>query len=93
MALPSLFDICIPREDVLAGTITESDFAADLAQVLRGNAPDEYKNPGKFFANTHPTRGLRDLLHNVCHRLNGSRAQVASIFVSIRTMAAGRRMP
>jgi predicted AAA+ superfamily ATPase len=80
MALPSLFDMCIPRDDVRTGTITESDFAADLAQVLRGNAPDEYKNAAKFFAKTHPTRGLRDLLHNVCHRLNGSGAQAASIF-------------
>ena len=80
MALPSLFDICEPRPDVLQGTIAEADFAADLAQVLRGNAPEEYRNPCQFFANTHPTRGLRDLLANVCHRLNGSGAQVASIF-------------
>ena len=80
MTIPSLFDICIPREDVKKGTITESDFAADLSQVLRGEAPEEYRNPARFFANTHPTRGLKDLLWNVCHRLNGSSQQVASIF-------------
>ena len=59
MTIPSLFDICIPREDVQKGTITESDFAADLSQVLRGDAPEEYRNPARFFANTHPTRGLK----------------------------------
>lgn len=80
MTLPNMFDVCTPREDVLKGAIAESDFAADLAQVLKGDAPDEYTDPVKFFANTHPTRGLRNLLLNVCHRLNGSAEQVASIF-------------
>jgi hypothetical protein len=80
MTLATIFDLCEPRQDVLQGTISESDFAADLAQVLRGDAPEEYRNPVKFFANTHPTRGLKDLLRNVCLRLTGSPNQVASIF-------------
>jgi hypothetical protein len=80
MPLPTLFDICRPRQDVLDGAITMSDFAADLAQVLRGDAPEDYQDPAKFFANTHPTRGLKDLLWNVCLRLSGSKDQVASIF-------------
>lgn len=80
MILPTIFDLCEPRQDVLNGTISESDFAADLAQVLRGDAPEEYLDPAKFFANTHPTRGLKDLLRNLCLRLMGSPEQVASIF-------------
>jgi predicted AAA+ superfamily ATPase len=80
MSLQTIFDLCVPRQDVLQGTISESDFAADLAQVLRGDAPEEYKDPARFFANTHPTRGLKDLLRNVCLRLGGSPHQVASIF-------------
>ena len=52
MDLPTIFDLCQPQQDVLDGAITESDFAADLAQVLRGDAPEEYKDPVKFFANT-----------------------------------------
>jgi hypothetical protein len=39
VTLPTIFDLCEPRQDVLLGTISESDFAADLAQVLRGDAP------------------------------------------------------
>ena len=57
----TLFDLCTPREDVLGGNIKESDFAADLAQVLNEKAPIEYRDPAIFFANTHPTQGLRHL--------------------------------
>nr|MBA4158480.1 ATP-binding protein [Gemmatimonadota bacterium] len=80
MALPTVFDLCQPREDVLAGTIAESDFAADLAQVIRGTAPEEYQRPETFFGTTYPTRGLRSLLSNVCRRLSGAGGEVASIF-------------
>lgn len=79
-SLPELFDICTPREDILQGTLTEADYAADLAQVLKGTAPKEYQDPAVFFSTTHPTRGLCNLLSNVCLRLGGSSAQVASIF-------------
>jgi hypothetical protein len=39
MTSPTIFDRCEPRQDVVQGTISESDFAAALAQVLRGDAP------------------------------------------------------
>jgi hypothetical protein len=38
----NLFSICEPRPDVLQEALRESDFAADLSQVLRGDAPDEF---------------------------------------------------
>ncbi len=65
----TLFEVCTPREDVLKGSVQESDYAADLAKVLRGQAPPEYGNPATFFANTHPTSGLKRLIDNVCRRL------------------------
>ncbi len=80
MPLPTIFEVCEPRDDVLKGTVQEADFAADLAQVLRGDAPEETKNPALFFANTYPTVGLKNLLHNVCLRLSGSGGEVSSIF-------------
>lgn len=80
MPLPTLFDACTPRDDVLRGSLAESDFAADLAQVLKHEAPIEYQDAALFFANTHPTRGLRTLLQYVCLRLRGSGEQVAAIF-------------
>lgn len=80
MALATIFDVCQPRDDVVRGTIQESDFAADLKQVITGEAPEEIKNPALFYANTHPTQGLRNLLQNVCRRLRGQGGEVSSIF-------------
>src|SRR3546814_4701385 len=81
MTIPTIFDLCVPRADVRSGTSSDSDFAADLSRVLRGHdAPPEYAEPARFFANTHPTRGLKGLLTNVCGRLSGRGASVAAIF-------------
>lgn len=55
----NLFAACEPRTDVLQGALKESDFEANLSQVLRDDAPDEYKKPEVFFANTYPTKGLK----------------------------------
>ncbi len=74
-----LFDICTPREDVRKGRVSEAEFAADLAQVVRGDAPPDYAEPERFLANTHPTRGLRNLLRAVLGRLSG-RADHGAIF-------------
>ena len=80
MTIPTIFETCRPRADVLQGAISEADFAADLAQVIVGKGNEEYLDPGRFFANTYPTRGLKNLLANVCRRLTGSGGEVASIF-------------
>jgi predicted AAA+ superfamily ATPase len=52
----------------------DAEFAADLAQVLRGNAPAQYADPVRFFSDTYPTRWLKDLLSNVCGRLSEDKA-------------------
>ena len=78
--IPAFFDLCTPRPDVLKGAITEADFAADLAQVIRGTGPEEYCRAELFFANTYPTRGLKSLLANVCARLSRAGGEAASIF-------------
>ncbi len=80
MTVPTIFDTCRPREDVLRGAIAEADFAADLAQVIAGTGSAEYLDPVRFFAHTWPTRGLKNLLVNVCRRLTGSGDEAAAIF-------------
>ena len=80
MTVPTIFETCRPREDVLKGAVAEADFAADLAQVIVGKGNVEYLDPVRFFANTYPTRGLKNLLANVCRRLTGAGGEVASIF-------------
>ena len=80
MALPTIFDTCRPRPDVLDGAVADADFAADLAQVLTGRGSAAYRDPVRFFANTWPTRGLKRLLANVCRRLSGAGGGVGPIF-------------
>ena len=80
MTAPTIFDTCRPRADVLAGAMAEADFAADLAAVMSGGGGAEYSEPARFFADTYPTRGLKNLLANVCRRLMGAGGEVAAIF-------------
>ena len=80
MTVPTIFETCRPRADVLAGAVADADFAADLAQVIAGKGNAEYLDPARFFANTYPTRGLRSLLANVCRRLTGAGGEIAPIF-------------
>lgn len=75
----TIFECCEPRDDVRSGAMTDADFAADLAQVVNGTAPFEYRDPATFFATTYPTEGLKSLLANVCSRLSGGSA-AASVF-------------
>ena len=88
--LSTIFDLCQPRSDVLAGRVADADFAADLAAVIGGTASAEYSEPARFFANTYPTRGLRDLLANVCRRLSGAGGEAAAIFRLDTTYGGGK---
>ena len=81
MTIPTIFETCRPREDVLLGAVAEADFAADLASVIAGKgSSSEYRDPDRFFARTWPMRGLRNLLADVSRRLSGSGGEVAAIF-------------
>jgi hypothetical protein len=87
--MKKLFEICWPREAILQGNIQESDFAADLAQVINGSAPKEYREAREFFSNTHPTQGLQTLLRTVCQRLRGLRGQGGTAVLRLDTQYGG----
>ncbi len=72
--MQSIFDTCIPRDDVLQGALTEDVFAADLDAVVRGSAPAVYREPATFFANTYPTASLKTLVAEVFGRFRGEPA-------------------
>ncbi len=79
MSLPTIFITCRPRADVLAGTIRDDEFMADLSRVVNGTAPADYLDPAAFFAKSYPTRGMKELLKAVCLRLSGKGGEVSSI--------------
>ena len=64
-------ELIAPHKDVLDGAFKQSEFAADLTQVQNGTAPDEYKDPEKFFRRTYITEGMRFLLDSVARRIAG----------------------
>lgn len=72
MTVPSIFDRCTPRSDILNGTMSEADFAARLGPVLSRQGPADYVDAQRFFQNTHPTVGLKELLGQVLSRLAGN---------------------
>ena len=64
-------DIITPHADVAQGSFEQVEFAANLFEVLSGNAEPEYQDPREFFARTYITEGLRDLLVGAARRLSG----------------------
>jgi len=66
-------DIITPHPDVAQGRYVQAEFAADLAEVHRGDrdGSSEYKDPVEFFRRTFVTAGLKDLLVGALQRLAG----------------------
>jgi hypothetical protein len=79
VSTPNIFAICQPRPDVLSGATRDEQFMADLSQVVKGTALPDYLDPVRFFRNTYPTRGLRELMKAVCLRLSGKGGEVSPI--------------
>jgi predicted AAA+ superfamily ATPase len=73
--LPGWREVIEPHDDVATGRYQQAEFAADLAQVYRGNGLAEYTNPVEFFRRTFLTRGLRTLLVQTVRRLAGQTAE------------------
>jgi predicted AAA+ superfamily ATPase len=64
-------EIVTPHRDVASGRYMQAEFAADLAQIHRGEGSEEYRDPVEFFRRTHMTAGLKDLLVTAMQRLSG----------------------
>lgn len=69
--LPSWRDVIEPHPDVAQGRYRNAEFAADLAQVARGEGAYEYRDPVEFFARTYVTEGLAGLLEQALRRVGG----------------------
>ena len=71
--MKTIFETCVPRDEVLSGELREQQFAASLTKVLRGNADEIYGDAATFFANTYPTGGLKSLLREGLGKANRRR--------------------
>lgn len=63
--------IAIPHKDILEGRLTMDVFAADLWEVYKQRAVEDYQNPDVFFNKTYLTSGLKNLLEVAAKRLRG----------------------
>lgn len=66
-------EVVRPHDDIVAGNLEMSTYAADLGAVDRQdpNTPRVYRDPGEFFRTTYPTRNLRELFRDVLGVLSG----------------------
>lgn len=64
-------EVMQPHPDVAQGRYKNAEFAADLAQVARGEGAYEYRDPVEFFARTYVTEGMAGLLEQAWRRVTG----------------------
>ena len=70
-SLKSWREVMQPHPDVAQGRYKNAEFAADLAQVARGEGSMEYADPVEFFARTYMTEGMTGLLVQAIKRVTG----------------------
>lgn len=86
--MKSIFETCVPRDEVLQGELKDEMFAARLRDVIEQTADPVYGDPKRFFENTYPTEGLKTLIHEVIGRLSG-KAPASSPFIRLETSFGG----
>lgn len=69
--LPCWRNVIEPHPDVAQGRYKNAEFAADLAQVARGEGAYEYRDPIEFFSRTYVTEGMKGLLVQALRRVGG----------------------
>jgi hypothetical protein len=81
MALKPWYKVITPREDLRDGRpLDASEFAVHLDHVRDGRAPEDYKNPERFFDRTFLTSSLRELASGVIRRLSGINVETSAIY-------------
>jgi predicted AAA+ superfamily ATPase len=86
--MESWFKVVRPHDDIRAGNLAESVFAANLAQVERNEGPEVYRNEQMFFAKTFFTSGMRNLAKQVVQGLNKDK-KAGNRIISLQTGFGG----
>jgi hypothetical protein len=87
--MKTIFELAVPRDQVLHGELSPDMFAARLKDVMDGMSDDPvYLDPDLFFDNTYPTAGLKTLLREVLGRLTGQ-APTNSPIIRLETSFGG----
>lgn len=85
------YKIVTPRKEVREGrSFNPDEFAIALEQVVAGTAPEDYRDPAKFFSRTCFTRALREHAGMVMRRLSGETANTAPVLTLITQFGGGK---
>jgi len=85
------YKIVTLREEVREGrSFSPDEFAIALEQVVAGTAPDDYRDPTKFFSRTCFTRALKDHAGMVLRRLSGKTENTAPVLTLVTQFGGGK---
>lgn len=85
------YRVVTPRKEVREGrSFNPDEFAIALEQVVAGAAPEDYRDPEKFFARTCFTRALTEHAGMVLKRLAGETANTAPVLTLITQFGGGK---
>jgi len=85
------YKVATPRKEVREGrSFNPDEFAIHLEQVIARTAPEDYREPGQFFARTCFTRALREYAGMVLRRLSGETANTAPVMTLITQFGGGK---
>lgn len=63
--------VAVPHQDIIKDKLTMDVFAANLWEVFKNRAPEEYQDPETFFKKTYETQGLKNIIEITRKRLQG----------------------
>ncbi|MBT5171564.1 MAG: ATP-binding protein [Candidatus Nitrosopelagicus sp.] len=72
---------CVLRDEILSGSLSESELALNLSAVIKGIAKAPYDNPKSFFEATYQTQSMKEIISDVSGRLSGSKPNVNPIIL------------
>ncbi len=85
------YKVATLRREVREGrSFNPDEFAIALEQVVAGTAPEDYREPAKFFARTYFTRALREHAGMVLRRLSGKTENAAPVLTLITQFGGGK---
>ncbi len=85
------YKVTQPRQEVREGrSFSPDEFAIALEQVVAGTAPEDYRDPVKFFSRNCFTRALREHSGMVLRRLAGQTENTAPVMTLITQFGGGK---
>src|SRR5437867_924151 len=91
MSLEPWYKVAQPRKEVREGrSFNPDEFAIALEQVVAGKAPEDYRDPEKFFLRTCFTRALKEHAGMVLRRLAGKTENSAPVLTLITQFGGGK---